>query len=386
MTHVIIEPCVNVKDGSCVEVCPVDCIHSSEEHDQFFIHPEECIDCGLCVDACPVDAIAPLEEVPIKWLSYIERARLFFGLEPSSEGILKNIPRLDQTKLEESGSAAKAQRKEQEERWRREREKQEKDPRWIRNKEIREKLATFSPTLPRSYWYLNEEHVDSIYSQIQGRLVVEETSQSQKGKKRGGAIKAGLGSILSVLGIGELAADISAESSEGNSLEVKSVLTPENKVNIIFEYFRATDGLCLLQEQGFPARDSEISKEAFYLKGEYELRDIWGRPLLTQVDRQRFIESRSLSRDLNVMGDVPARSGSFVGKYDDLEVHIPFLFADIKASSKGGMWEFQQFAVADSTRKFDLSIFGLRQRYSPLVVAPLAIWSEELPGRRREWH
>jgi formate hydrogenlyase subunit 6/NADH:ubiquinone oxidoreductase subunit I len=27
LTYVIAEPCIDVKDNSCVEVCPVDCIH-----------------------------------------------------------------------------------------------------------------------------------------------------------------------------------------------------------------------------------------------------------------------------------------------------------------------------------------------------------------------
>ncbi|MFO0083593.1 MAG: ferredoxin, partial [Phycisphaerales bacterium] len=27
MPHVIAEPCIATKDTSCVEVCPVDCIH-----------------------------------------------------------------------------------------------------------------------------------------------------------------------------------------------------------------------------------------------------------------------------------------------------------------------------------------------------------------------
>ncbi|MEP7041053.1 MAG: ferredoxin, partial [Chloroflexota bacterium] len=28
MTYVIAEPCIGVKDASCVDVCPVDCIHT----------------------------------------------------------------------------------------------------------------------------------------------------------------------------------------------------------------------------------------------------------------------------------------------------------------------------------------------------------------------
>ena len=29
MTYVIAEPCIDVKDRSCVDVCPVDCIHEA---------------------------------------------------------------------------------------------------------------------------------------------------------------------------------------------------------------------------------------------------------------------------------------------------------------------------------------------------------------------
>jgi NAD-dependent dihydropyrimidine dehydrogenase PreA subunit len=27
MTYIIAEPCIDIKDLSCVDVCPVDCIH-----------------------------------------------------------------------------------------------------------------------------------------------------------------------------------------------------------------------------------------------------------------------------------------------------------------------------------------------------------------------
>jgi NAD-dependent dihydropyrimidine dehydrogenase PreA subunit len=70
MAYIITEPCIGTKDASCVEVCPVDCIYEAE--DQFYIHPDECIDCGACVPACPVEAIFALDEVPDKWKGYIE--------------------------------------------------------------------------------------------------------------------------------------------------------------------------------------------------------------------------------------------------------------------------------------------------------------------------
>ena len=43
MTYIIAEPCIDIKDLSCVDVCPVDCIH--EFGRILIIDPEECIDC-----------------------------------------------------------------------------------------------------------------------------------------------------------------------------------------------------------------------------------------------------------------------------------------------------------------------------------------------------
>jgi ferredoxin len=78
MTHVIGQTCIGVKDTSCVDVCPVDCIHPTKdetpfkEADMLFIDPDTCIDCGLCVDECPVQAIYPEEDLPEEWQKYIE--------------------------------------------------------------------------------------------------------------------------------------------------------------------------------------------------------------------------------------------------------------------------------------------------------------------------
>jgi NAD-dependent dihydropyrimidine dehydrogenase PreA subunit len=43
MTYIIAEPCIDIKDKSCVDVCPVDCIHEADRI--LIIDPEECIDC-----------------------------------------------------------------------------------------------------------------------------------------------------------------------------------------------------------------------------------------------------------------------------------------------------------------------------------------------------
>ncbi len=78
MTYVITEPCVGVKDASCVDVCPVECIHALPEDDMYYIDPDECIDCGVCVPECPVDAIFPEEEVPEKWQGWTQKNADYF--------------------------------------------------------------------------------------------------------------------------------------------------------------------------------------------------------------------------------------------------------------------------------------------------------------------
>ncbi|MEX2237201.1 MAG: ferredoxin family protein [Dehalococcoidia bacterium] len=65
MTYTITDPCVDVKDQSCVEVCPVDCIHFDGDEDRvLYIDPDECIDCGACEPVCPVTAIFAEDDVP----------------------------------------------------------------------------------------------------------------------------------------------------------------------------------------------------------------------------------------------------------------------------------------------------------------------------------
>ncbi len=78
MTYVICEPCINTKDASCVEVCTVDCILSSDGDDQYFINPDECIDCGACEPACPVSAIFPVDSVPDNCMDYVARNTQYF--------------------------------------------------------------------------------------------------------------------------------------------------------------------------------------------------------------------------------------------------------------------------------------------------------------------
>lgn len=74
MPYVVTEPCIGVKDKSCMQVCPVDCIY--ETADQVVINPDECIDCGLCEPECPVTAIFVDTDVPPQWKEFIEKNKV----------------------------------------------------------------------------------------------------------------------------------------------------------------------------------------------------------------------------------------------------------------------------------------------------------------------
>ena len=80
MTYTITEPCIDVLDKSCVEVCPVDCIHFEEGVDRMeYISPDECIDCGACEPACPVTAIFAEDDVPEDRKIYTEINALWYN-------------------------------------------------------------------------------------------------------------------------------------------------------------------------------------------------------------------------------------------------------------------------------------------------------------------
>jgi NAD-dependent dihydropyrimidine dehydrogenase PreA subunit len=71
VTYIIAEPCIDIKDLSCVDVCPVDCIHEFERI--LIIDPEECIDCFApseqLVTAQGVRSFEELENQPCRVLT-----------------------------------------------------------------------------------------------------------------------------------------------------------------------------------------------------------------------------------------------------------------------------------------------------------------------------
>ena len=65
MTHIITSLCL--RDGGCVDVCPVECIVPGNPQDKYpwyYIDPDTCIDCGACIPECPYEAIFTEDETP----------------------------------------------------------------------------------------------------------------------------------------------------------------------------------------------------------------------------------------------------------------------------------------------------------------------------------
>ncbi|MFJ3780001.1 ferredoxin family protein [Streptomyces sp. NPDC090075] len=85
MAYVITDACRGTKDMSCVAVCPVDCIHPTEDEsdfgaaEQLYINADECIDCDACATACPVGAIFPEGELPLQMLGAKAQSTDFYG-------------------------------------------------------------------------------------------------------------------------------------------------------------------------------------------------------------------------------------------------------------------------------------------------------------------
>ena len=91
MSYVITEKCLGERYATCVEVCPVDCMHPGEFDLSEFpgdldaykasfgdaevqdpapmlvIDPDACIDCSLCKPECPIDAIVETEDEDPEW-------------------------------------------------------------------------------------------------------------------------------------------------------------------------------------------------------------------------------------------------------------------------------------------------------------------------------
>jgi ferredoxin--NADP+ reductase len=83
MAYVITHGCCT--DTSCIPVCPVQCIRPLPgdpdfgSTDQLYIDPKTCIDCGACMDVCPVNAIHSDLDLPEQLAEYRDVNAAYFA-------------------------------------------------------------------------------------------------------------------------------------------------------------------------------------------------------------------------------------------------------------------------------------------------------------------
>ncbi len=84
MPFIIVDPCIGVKDESCVAVCPVDCIITTDTDPFMLINPDECIECGACMPECPVNAIYSEDDVPADQKEWIGINRDYANMDKAA--------------------------------------------------------------------------------------------------------------------------------------------------------------------------------------------------------------------------------------------------------------------------------------------------------------
>lgn len=93
MAFVVAEPCIKCKFTDCVDACPADCF--MEGANMLVIDPDGCIDCQACVPECPVEAIFYEEDLPAKWVHYIELNRRLAKSWPTITAAQDPLPEAD---------------------------------------------------------------------------------------------------------------------------------------------------------------------------------------------------------------------------------------------------------------------------------------------------
>lgn len=111
MVYVIASTCIDIKDGACQDVCPVECIYEGGR--MMYIQPVECISCGLCLSVCPVDAIWSEDDLPTHEGKFRRINEEFFGSGVTGWGEPGGVSATFRTELDHPEvAAAKVREKE----------------------------------------------------------------------------------------------------------------------------------------------------------------------------------------------------------------------------------------------------------------------------------
>ena len=96
------------------------------------------------------------------------------------------------------------------------------------------------------FWYLNSNKIDSLFSQLYGRLETERTEQTARGLDGKVSASVEVGGILAALGLAKINAGGEATKTASTVLEVTATLSPQNKVLVLMEYLQRAGQLATL--------------------------------------------------------------------------------------------------------------------------------------------
>lgn len=104
------------------------------------------------------------------------------------------------------------------------------------------------------FWYCNEEKVEALHSQLNGRLETERKETVSRGGGKTGRLGLKIGSLLAALGLAGADVEGEVRSDYERILEVTTSLTAENKAALLLAYLRTREELLALELfEGSPA-------------------------------------------------------------------------------------------------------------------------------------
>jgi hypothetical protein len=95
------------------------------------------------------------------------------------------------------------------------------------------------------FWYFNQDKIDSLFSQLNGRLETERTEEKSKSLDGKVSASAEVGGILASLGIGKITAGGEAGKTASKVLSVTATLSPANKTLVLIEYLQRAGQLAV---------------------------------------------------------------------------------------------------------------------------------------------
>lgn len=225
------------------------------------------------------------------------------------------------------------------------------------------------------YLFLNEERLDSLFSQIYGKFLIEWKDHKGKGKKTSGKLKIELGSLLAKFGIGKLSGDANAELDYRDFAETLNRFTPENKASLIMRFYDEKGLLRLLSLDELDKEKTEPENTILLISNFY-IKKLGGKDFDDDNERKEFFSQFRKSIGKRNKDDTEYYGGTLVKNVNNFTIRVPFYFSS---------WTFSPLMAQLLTvishgddrilNRIDFSIWGsLSISDQFFIIDPIAIW------------